>query len=520
MASGDKIYPDPHPETTSCDGHASYTPNPDTWSKTRTHAGSSFDDSGTLAVAQITSDASSSGYYYNMRRTVFIFDTSGIPAGATITSATVGLKLWDKENTLAWSDARAGMALVKYTGAETTVLSAASYNIAKYGARIATDIGYSTLSAGSYNVFTLTDLTVINKGAGALTKIGMRIGADVDNDPGTWAASKNITLNIYTAETALLTSDPYLIVNYTTGTSAISGQTTGTATQIGAIQGAGVFVGSSQGVGTSVSNLLGAGDLSGSLSCAATSSGALIGFIPAIGQTTGISSYSADLLGAGDFTASSYGVTTTQGILLGDLSLVGESNGLASFQAVMFGSGTLAAGATGLATPEGLLSGTGLLIGSSSGETTSEGILLNIGGAIPAWMIGEVTGTADLTGSLIGYIPVAGEIIGLASLAGTLTGKAFVVSDSHGISILTGDLVGSGSLSGKTFGQIISHAWASGLIGGDGCSYGTSIAVSKLMRVRFYDSPKLSRTRIIRAGIPRTGINDNYLSKTGLASRR
>ena len=301
---------------------------------------------------------------------------------------------------------------------------------------------------------------------------------------------------------------------------AISGDTTGTTTQTAALGGAGVFVGSSQGVATSISNLLGAGDLFGSLSCTATSSSVLIGFIPAIGQTTGISSYSANLLGAGDFTASSYGVTTTQGILFGDLSLVGESDGLASFQAVLFGSGNLTTETTGLASPEGLLLGTGLLIGSSSGETTSEGILLNIGGATPAWMIGEVTGTADLNGSLIGYIPVAGEVIGLASLAGILTGKAFVVSDSHGISILAGNLVGSGSLSGETFGQIISHAWASGFIGSDGCSYGTSIAVSRLMRVRFYDPPKLSRTRIIRAGIPRTGINDNYLSKTGLASRR
>jgi hypothetical protein len=160
--------------------------------------------------------------------------------------------------------------------------------------------------------------------------------------------------------------------------------------------------------------------------------------------------------------------------------------------------------------------GTGLLIGSSSGETTSEGILLNIGGATPAWIIGEVTGTADLSGSLIGYIPVAGEIIGLASLAGTLTGKAFVVSDSHGISILTGDLVGSGSLSGETFGQIISHAWASSFIGGDGCSYGTSIGIGWIMPVRFYSPTKLSKRGISKSGLPERKVTEDALTKTGL----
>lgn len=236
---------------------------------------------------------------------------------------------------------------------------------------------------------------------------------------------------------------------------AISGGSTGTATQTAVIQGGGIVVGGSQGVSIPVSNLLGAGDLSGSLSCAATSISVLIGFIPAIGQTTGISTYSANPLGAGDLSASSCGVTTAQGILH------------------------------------------------------------DLGGG-PTWIIGDVTGTASLNGRLTGYIFASGNVTGSANLQGFLVGKTFIFSGSRGVSILSADLAGSGSLSGETFGQIISHVRASGFICGDGCSYGTSIGVGWVMPVRLYGPAKLSKKGISKSGLSERKVMEDALTKTGL----
>lgn len=178
--------------------------------------GSSFDYTFNLAYA-------SGGYnflssVYDVRRLFLPFDTSSIPAGATIISATLNVYVTAiQDNSL---DGYDYINVVQTTQGDSTLLATKDYNEA--GATTtptlgATSINLGSLTTSAYNTFTLnaTGLTWIKTSGQTsscgtttgVTCLGIREGHDIDN--------KDVSqLNIASITTSEGTNKPYLTVVY------------------------------------------------------------------------------------------------------------------------------------------------------------------------------------------------------------------------------------------------------------------------------------------------------------------
>jgi len=217
--SGGIFYPDAHPETNSVDGWVNrwWFVN-ETFAVIRTGAG----DNAGPGADQITTPnlqaSASIGKYNNMARGIFVFDTSAIPSGATITSATFGIYVNAKTNGLGMTSAHAALALVKVAPTGNTDIVAADFNIARWTMtdQYAADIPYDSVTIGAYNAMALnaTGIAAIGKGAGGMTKLGLTFGVDRTAGSPAWASGASTNYTIRFADYTGTTYDPYLEVRW------------------------------------------------------------------------------------------------------------------------------------------------------------------------------------------------------------------------------------------------------------------------------------------------------------------
>jgi len=178
------FYPDAHPESTSVDGRVS-SGEKLTWAEAIADAGFEYNDTA-LELAVVHFDCSSiQDKYIYLVRGIFLFDTSAIPAGATILYA----YLWihgapSKVDTHGWlPDVNV------YAAAPASDDALIATDFASLGSTpfCDTPIGYNSWLDNGYNIFALNAAGLAAIAKGGITKLGLRnANYDVAGKPPEW----------------------------------------------------------------------------------------------------------------------------------------------------------------------------------------------------------------------------------------------------------------------------------------------------------------------------------------------
>ena len=215
-ASPETFYPDPHDENTSVDGWVQHWGSGLSWADVRGGEGTSASDDTGECETLLDSDPTA---WDGIRRSIILFDTSGLPDAATITAITLSLYGSTKTQTAAWA---ADINIYSSAPASNIALEAGDFNSLGTEA-LATAITYVAFTTSGYNVFTLIDVnsddfatnadgTYINKTG--VTKLGARnANYDVANIEPDWAADRESKLHSHSAEQGT-GFKPKLVVTY------------------------------------------------------------------------------------------------------------------------------------------------------------------------------------------------------------------------------------------------------------------------------------------------------------------
>jgi hypothetical protein len=202
------VYPDPgDPGTTTIDG-VTATSGRATWADA--HDAADSDIIGTTNLSTVCVRSTLAGTYA-IGRSFFLFDTSALGSGATVTAATLSLASEAASNTSADSTT---VEIVSATPASNTSLSTADYDQIGSTSFASMTFGASgTWSGvdGAYNDFTLNASGLANISVTGISKFAARAGIDLSN-----TAATGINENrCYYADTAGNASDPKLVITYT-----------------------------------------------------------------------------------------------------------------------------------------------------------------------------------------------------------------------------------------------------------------------------------------------------------------
>lgn len=211
------VYPDPNPESTTGDGSLHNDDAAADWAGIRddTACTSVFPSDAQLHAARIESDATGL-LYPTMTRSIFLWDITGVPAGATFTAGAHTVSFFAK--VIQDTFGSQSLSLVGSTPATNTDIVVGDYDQLDTTKR-ATDITFAALTDEAYNDFTgnsTLDSDISTAYAGSkIVKLGLRVASDVANSAPS-GASKVVGFQCSSADEALTTQDPKLVLAYTT----------------------------------------------------------------------------------------------------------------------------------------------------------------------------------------------------------------------------------------------------------------------------------------------------------------
>ena len=216
------VYPDPNVEVSTVDGQVGNVSEDTTLSNVITGTGDYSVDSDATLLAGWVRSSTTSNQYAQVIRGVYLFDTSALTAGATITAATFSLFGVSRSNSLSGeASANSVLHVVATIPAANTSLTGTDYGTfegTSFGAGPQQDAWSDT----AYNDITInaTGQAAISKTG--ITKFGTRIGWDFSNTTTglTWASNSPQGYTVIAADTALQTTDPKLVVTYTPASGA------------------------------------------------------------------------------------------------------------------------------------------------------------------------------------------------------------------------------------------------------------------------------------------------------------
>lgn len=208
-------YPDPF-DGGIADGYTRRDNVEETWATIKAGAGTdaNWTPAGSQRIIGFRCHTTNSRYdqFY---RGIYQFDTSAIPDSATLDSATFSVAGTGKTN-----DASTAFDINVYsiTTASTTSLANADHANAGTTKLSDTDISYASYNTSGYNDFTLNASGMSNITKTGVSKFTVRSPTyDVGSTGVSWAtANAGSFLSGAFAETASTTSDPKLVVTYTT----------------------------------------------------------------------------------------------------------------------------------------------------------------------------------------------------------------------------------------------------------------------------------------------------------------
>jgi len=199
--------PDPDPENTSVDGNAARAGVNQTWADIKAGAGTFASDSGAEGYLAGALASSTNNQWQALRRSFFLFDTTG--SAAVVTAQ---LKVWGTSKS---DGVNASPVLNVYASApaSNTALVAADYNTLGT-TPLATGIAYDDFVTGAYNIFTLNAAGVASIDTGGITKFGLREATyDAGSNTPPWVNTEEFQFSGRFADATGLSQDPVLVIN-------------------------------------------------------------------------------------------------------------------------------------------------------------------------------------------------------------------------------------------------------------------------------------------------------------------
>lgn len=202
-------YPNPSTGATTVDGHVRRSSVDQTFANIRT--GSGVANSATTAqenILQLTASTTSNQFAV-MRRYIWLFDTSSISSGDTISSVTLSIYGSAKTNNLGSPD----LDIVTSNPASNNSLANSDYTYTNFGTTVFGSVPYASFSTTGYNDIILTTDSITKA---SITKLGGRNSWDTDNSfTGSWVSGDVTSMQAYSADQTGTTNDPKLVVVYT-----------------------------------------------------------------------------------------------------------------------------------------------------------------------------------------------------------------------------------------------------------------------------------------------------------------
>lgn len=192
------FHPDRYPGVTCCDGYAAHVAYGVSWPTIHEGGGTFGTTNITLARVRIYS-FSNENTWYLIERPILLFDTSEIPEGSEIVSATLHVYGSDKGNTLGLN-----AALNVYTAdpASDTDIVRWDFNEIDMVA-LATKIPYASFVTGAFNHLEFTEAGLIAIIPGGITKLALREAHyDATYVRPPWKSYKVMFMEISQAEAA------------------------------------------------------------------------------------------------------------------------------------------------------------------------------------------------------------------------------------------------------------------------------------------------------------------------------
>lgn len=199
------VYPVPNTTVSGTVGYGGSS----TWSTVRDATdGSGVSKDPTTAVIETRIAA---GNYY-IERAVFLFDTSSLPDGATISSAV--LSLCSTSDGAYKNEDTTSVEIVSSNPAANNNINNADYDQLGTTSFASKNLSAWTTSDGTYNDFTLNASGIAAISKTGVTKLGARIGKDLNNS----APSGINQLYIYFSGQSGTDKDPKLVITYSVDT--------------------------------------------------------------------------------------------------------------------------------------------------------------------------------------------------------------------------------------------------------------------------------------------------------------
>lgn len=192
-------------------GHALRTGANSVYSTLRTSAGTAASSGAGTNVVQLDS-GTTADRYDTINRGMLVFDTSALPDGCTIASATLRIYVTAVTDNFA-------QLLSVVTRTDPSTIDAADYNIANWTmTRQASDTDLTGMATGAYLDIPLNATGLSNISKTASTILGLVLSHDCDASAPVW--SSNLVASV-TYQDSTGANPPQLVVNYTYATPKI-----------------------------------------------------------------------------------------------------------------------------------------------------------------------------------------------------------------------------------------------------------------------------------------------------------
>lgn len=185
----------------------------ESWATIRAGAGTGADPSAASQFSPNVEVLAAGGNFRTLTRGIILFDTSSLPANATITSATFSIWIISKGDS--WTDG--GLCLVSSAPASNANIATTDFPTANFGTtEYATRVTLASITTGQYLDMALnaSGLTFIN--TPGIQKFGLMISYDLDNTSKATTAGFSANVDVDYADNG--SNIPKLAITYTTPT--------------------------------------------------------------------------------------------------------------------------------------------------------------------------------------------------------------------------------------------------------------------------------------------------------------
>lgn len=187
------FYPDANVESTSVDGIVARHSVNEAFSTIRNGAGTLAADSDATREAPRLIATTTSNQWGQLRRGIYLFDTSSLNDSMGIKSSTLSIHLTVVNDVFNQS-----VSICSSNPASNTALVNSDYAIAGFGStKLSSDVDLGNISGGYVN-FALNSSGITNISKTGISKFGTRFSGDMDNSAPTWSSgADNYTMSVF-----------------------------------------------------------------------------------------------------------------------------------------------------------------------------------------------------------------------------------------------------------------------------------------------------------------------------------